>query len=347
MAEYASEQERIIHEFSQRVLGQQALFLPDKYGHSKQPADIAWISNRCAILMYMTKSEKPYERKRDHNLGQLNRWLRVWQNGQPLTGTVDNRKYQFAFNDIDYVVGLSIVDGGEVWCEYHAERVTHRTDGKLAACATITGRVMREFAAAGVGPRDIMVWLNTLRMQPTRLIREELMIASIRHYVRTTRIQVEASLANYNTWDFAFRDDSIREMEALFRCSKSLESSIFSDLLLSDVTWLGTATAALERQLAAPGQHGILCVTAVNDTGIYRLRCVVAARLKYLPPPAPPPAAGFDIYTTFDLGFPTRSIAIVLRTVPSHLEQELRSLRQLTIAGYNDIDRTLPISETP
>jgi hypothetical protein len=75
MKPFPSLQEEVIHNFSQNILGKQTLFRPAFYGNSLEPADVAWITNRCAILMYMTASSKPFATKRKHNLNQMRGWL--------------------------------------------------------------------------------------------------------------------------------------------------------------------------------------------------------------------------------------------------------------------------------
>lgn len=110
---FASRQEEIIHSLSGRILGTQYVFCPEVYGHSKEPADIAWVVNRCAILMYLTKKDASFEKKKRHNMAQLHRWLRKWKSGVTLTGSVGGEKYKFDFSDIDHVIGISVVDGGE------------------------------------------------------------------------------------------------------------------------------------------------------------------------------------------------------------------------------------------
>ena len=163
VAQFASFQEEIVHKFSENILGEQKLFCPDIYGDSKEPADIAWVTNRCAILMYMTESKKSFERKRDHNLKQLWRWLHVWKNGTPLIGISNTKRFEINFDDIDHIVGLSIIDGGETKCQYHSDIIRRSTNLKLSGCATITSSVIREMASTGHGPRDIIFWLQEMR----------------------------------------------------------------------------------------------------------------------------------------------------------------------------------------
>lgn len=335
MKQHSSEQEFLIHNLSQRVLGTQALFYPEDYGHSKEPADIAWVSNRCALLMYMTESKKPFETKRDHNLGQLNRWLKVWQNGGRLIGSVGDQIHQFSFDDVDHIVGLSIVDRGETLCEYHSDRVTYRSNSKLSVCATITGSVMREFVAMGAGPRDVIEWLNYIRLLPNQQISDQDLIEEIRKTVHDRKALMEYELSPIKR-DDRFDANADRQTVAFLAYSKTLDdviSEIGADLKWTDVAWLGLANAALESLTAAPGETGHLVTTAVLETGIYKLEVTMAAGLKFLPKPQKDEflsrLPGIEIVTALDFG---RQLMMFVkaRTGTSHIQQEIASIRAAT-----------------
>jgi hypothetical protein len=337
MKQHSSTQEYIIHNLSQRILGPQTLFYPDNYKNSREPADIAWVSNRCAILMYVTESQRSYEQKRDHNLKQLNRWLRTWENGQILAGRTGTQNHQFSFEDVDHVIGLSIVDGGETWCEYHSDRVLCRSDSKLAACATFTGPVMRTLSDLGAGPRDILFWIDFIRRHSQKRVSEQELISAI---VQSRSVNLEKISAEFPELkhDSKFRDHAIRETLSLLAWSiieaSSDVSLIGSDLTSAETLRIGFANAALETHIAPPGADGTLIAKAVFDTGIYKLECVMSASLKFLVEngPSAPTGPGLTIVTALDFGrnSPIRMMLVSLRTSTSHLEQELAEIRRLT-----------------
>lgn len=112
---FVSLQERAIYNLSYLLLGSQALFCPSNYDGSKEPADLAWVANKCAMLMYMTSGKKSFEKKCRHNFGQLHRWLRVWSSGRPLKSPSG---LMVGFDEVDRVIGLSVIGGEEVFCRF-------------------------------------------------------------------------------------------------------------------------------------------------------------------------------------------------------------------------------------
>jgi hypothetical protein len=340
-SQFATLQEEIVYTFSEHILGKQTLFCPETYGHSKEPADIAWIANRCAILMYATHSKKRFETKRDHNLRQLRRWLHVWRNGQPLIGKSGSQSLEIRFDDIDHVVGLSIVDGGETHCQYHSDIITRSQDLKLSACATLTGTVIRKLAELGFGPRDIVYWLSRMQSGQTDIVAESDLISSVRDYVAATTMSLWNQFGDLKPYEY--REKALRETSTLLAWAKNglaeqpAIGSIGADLMVADTMWFAWSKAALESLIAAPGETGPLVVGSKRETGIYRLTTVAAASMRHLnenlPKVLPPDIPGIFIFTTFDLGkeAPIRTGGFNPRTGPSQLELELTALRKASL----------------
>jgi hypothetical protein len=252
----ASTQEFVIHNLSQHALGRPALFYPDEYKNSQEPCDIAWVENRCAILMYMTETRQSHDKMISHNLGQMNRWLKAWKNGQHLSGLVSSKACSFTFADVDHIVGLSVVDGENAQCEYHAERVLFRPEDKLSICATVTGRVIRKFASLGYGPRDIIYWLDFIRCSSSGPFPDDLLLQQIDTVHSALATAVVASFKDARM-DLISDAAILRFGEAAMLSMKQNDDDairrIAADLLWADVRWITTATIALAKSIAAPG----------------------------------------------------------------------------------------------
>jgi hypothetical protein len=339
--QFASLQEELIFNFSIRILGPHALFCPENYGHSKEPADLVWIVNRCAILMYMQRSTSSYEKKRKHNLSQLHRWLRAWKGGQPLIGKSGDTTFEIAFSDIDHIVGLSIIGDGEIWCEYHADQVKYGSDKKLSACATLTEASLLRFAQLGAGPREILYWLSDLHQRGCR-VSESAFLSALETQA--------AEAAETNRIGFSVTKDSFA-MNALecigytFRSSKGHEldneklGGILVDLSLEDIFWFGYAAAKLSKQIALPGQHGHLVLGARRTSGIYGLSYAVVAHARIMKEnmenfhAAFGDQPGLTLIHSLDMGraHPWGTMIVRPRPGPSHIRQQIETLRSLAL----------------
>lgn len=249
MKQHASEQEYIVHQISRHILGQPAVFFPDNYGNSQEPADIAWVANRCAMLMYMTKSGQAPDKKQRHNLRQLHRWMKHWRRGVALTGSVGDSTYSFSFSDIDHVIGLSIVDGGGDWCENHADHVIGRSDDKLSVCATITGTVMEQIARLGFGVRDIVFFLDSMRHVPSMRVSEEEMLRGTLEVHNLVIKNILNGLSSKLSIGVAeLRERAIRQTLQVIAWSKNQKdlNALGSDLKLAHVLEFGFANSAFE-----------------------------------------------------------------------------------------------------
>jgi hypothetical protein len=276
---FSSEQEELVFYFSKFVLGPQALFSPLRYGHNRQPADLAWVLDRCAFLFYMTRSGATFEKKRKHNLRQLFSWLRAWRSGQPLRGTVEDRHYSFNYHDVDHVVALSIIDGGEVGCEYHQDIVDlNAKDFKLSACATLPERAIHYLAKSGSGPLDVLHLLSHLKLISVRSNEDEV-ISMIGAFVSQS-IKNAAKPFPDLPEDFRVLANALNCLDATLRGVRDLNIEgmpVTSDITLEDKLWFSFAFAALSSNIADVGHFGRLGLRAKRLSGIYALNYFIFA----------------------------------------------------------------------
>lgn len=279
-------QEKVVLELSRHLLGSHALFLPNLYGtNGLEPCDIAWVANRCAVLMYMTSGKKRFEKKRDHNLKQLNRWLKHWKAGQTLTGDANGRSYSFAFSDVDHVIGLSIVGGDDVRCEYHSDQLLRNSALNLRSCGSITETCIRRLAALGAGPRDLLFFIEELRNTFFFRSSEQRFLNLINDHVNAQIIVLAHRFPAHNTqiYNHHLILSETSRIFASLRANALEEQSlgeIGADLRMIDNLWFGFAGASLETAIAPIGEDGSLVTRSKVDTGRYCLQYFAAANLE-------------------------------------------------------------------
>jgi hypothetical protein len=353
---FASAQEELMFKLSEVTFGEAMLFQPHLYGMGKEPADVVWIADRCAVLMYMTESKKPFLSKRDHNIKQSMRWLKKWRAGEQLTGTVrigqsqknqpeTTREVSISFDEIDHVLGLSIVDGGEVYCQYHERLCADYADLKLSACGTITGSVMRLLADTLANPRMLLYWLRELRdaighfvVHPDAMMREIKYKLDADFLIQQVHLNDPASTSDAN------RVNLIHEMLASLSFLKNTKDAghVAADLLFSDFAWLAMACASACAQITSvkPGSYGPSVIGHERQSGIYHHYIFVCRNSNLLVEhlasvlDARAGRPGIDVFMAFDAGPPIpvpRMITVAPCTGPSELQKGLEALKREAI----------------
>lgn len=338
-------QEEVVHGFSTRILGTQALFIPDIYGNSEEPSDVAWVANRCAILMYMTAGNQSFEKKRKHNYSQLHRWLKQWRSGQPLAGISGRTQHSFDFQDVDHIIALSVVGGRDSGCQYDADQIIYSKHLKLSACATITDNVIRALYNGAANPRDLLFWLSYMQDASTRL-EEGAIVESIQKKMEDDFIEMQNKfmpwLKKTQFFDHALNESAFFVSALKNKFNLNADSSditpIGTDLRCTDVLWMAFSYAALESQIALPGETGPLVMFAAHDSGIYRLQCLTCATNALLVEHLKTSLnmrSGISILTCLDIGVeaPIRMIAVTPRVGLSMLEVETAELRGKTLGS--------------
>lgn len=289
---FASLQEELIFKLSASTFGEAMLFQPHLYGMGKEPADIAWVTNRCAVLIYCQQSKGSFLKKRNHNLKQLIRWLKKWRAGEALRGSVktgrgrpeaemSTREVSFDFADVDHVIGLSIVDGGEVFCQYHERVCADYIDLKLSACGTLAGSIMRLLADKLANPRTLLYWLRELRDQAGAFpVRSEHLEAEIETkfevdlLIQQSKFQLPGAAS-----PIGLKSTANHLLSALHFLKSLNVADVASDLTFSDFLWISLAYETMGSIVARalPGQVGPLRAELTRDAEIYLLRATFYA----------------------------------------------------------------------
>lgn len=338
--EYASPQERLGHAFSKPIFGIHALFCPEKYGSSEEPADLAWVSNRCAFLFYMTGKSRSYKKSVGHNLVQMHRWLRHWRSGRRLRGVSNSVRFDFGFDDIDHVVGISIIGSQHIWCEYHDSEVAYSKNNKLAACATFTLPVIELFGEASFTPRDILRYVRELHIEGTPISEKEI-LETIDHHIGST---ISGTLEQFKphlvgislSFDFLEYASRLFTMLKLNVAGSDQAAQILSDVRFAEICWIICAGFCMQAKIAKPGEAGNLAVMTKLENENYTFQIAVCssmnvAREKVLPLIAN--ITGISLIFTLDFGHDSPACAVIInpRAGPSLLEGEIVALRDATL----------------
>ncbi len=165
----SSEQERIVKQITEHAMGVAFVFEPDEYSKGnkgrREPADLAWASHNCIILMAMTESVASREKMFKHNMNQLRGWMRIWKQGSMLTGKSMNTTYEIAFNDYRHKILISVVQGPDATAESHEElrRELAQKGIDVTACVTIPQAAMMYLTEHGGSVRDLLNFIDRVR----------------------------------------------------------------------------------------------------------------------------------------------------------------------------------------
>ncbi|NKK72459.1 hypothetical protein GFM13_19135 [Rhizobium leguminosarum bv. viciae] len=113
------------------------------------------VIGRALLFFNMTKGKSYFKQLCDHNISQARDRIAEWQKGPQLRGENEWVKFAIAWDDIDHIHVISVVDGR------HAANIDHPIQGlglsdKVRLCSTLTSNVLRELASRGGGARDLI-----------------------------------------------------------------------------------------------------------------------------------------------------------------------------------------------
>lgn len=159
MGDPASRQEQVLREFTKITSGSQQVFHPDLYGRTaKEPADLAIVTGRLALVFYMKDSRLGFDKLVRKNLSQARTWLRRWSLGEKLRGKNEWREFDVTWDDIDDIVVVSVLDGPEAACLAHPTAFAEVP--KVALAVTIAGECLFRLAEKSGGTRDLLAFLE-------------------------------------------------------------------------------------------------------------------------------------------------------------------------------------------
>lgn len=84
-----STQEDALQYFMNKSFGGQMLYTPKKYRKGKaqrEPADLAWVNGSFVALLYMCRSSADLDTQIEHNVRQMDGYIRMWDTGLPSYG---------------------------------------------------------------------------------------------------------------------------------------------------------------------------------------------------------------------------------------------------------------------
>ncbi len=152
-----NEYERACKRLSDNSVGAPFVFHPDLYRKNEEPADLAWVSDSCVVLFYMShKRKKRPAYNNEHNFSQATRWLIAWRSGaQNLRGSNAFRAFNVPFNDTRHVLIVSVIDCRGARAEYQE---TKRAALSVTMAATLTQGDFDAFARSGCIGMSARCW---------------------------------------------------------------------------------------------------------------------------------------------------------------------------------------------
>ena len=188
----ASEQEELMRTLAERSMGAPFVFVPDKWykprGEEREAADLAWVCNGCAVLMYLKKkvrSGRPdratFDRLTESNFIQARGWLRAWRaNMSTLRGANAYRSFDMACDGCEHLVILSIVDcDGAQFQEYP----DLARDLGVRVCVSLPYSFMEALGKMGGSMLDLLAGVQESRKVGLALP-EHLALRVVRDYQR-------------------------------------------------------------------------------------------------------------------------------------------------------------------
>jgi hypothetical protein len=238
--------------------------------------------------MYMTSGNRSFEKKTGHNYSQMHRWIRHWKQGEVLSGNSGDRQHQYAYGDIDHIIGFSVVGGRDSVCKFDPDQILygHKKDvrSKSSICATITDEVFHKLAQRSVGLRDIIHFVGFLM------------------YIKAA-VESEEAIKYLDAWAWKHAEESRKEFNGLWQSREDLEEAwmqtkltlramkdheqhsdtkMMSEMCMADAIWMSVAERSLARIIAPPGQFGQLCVGKKRTAPHHIMSCFVVANVKIM-----------------------------------------------------------------
>lgn len=250
----------------------------------KQPADLAWVFDRCAFLMNLTSGNKSFGQKRSHNLRQLQTWLRRWSSGEILRGITLLGVEAYTLPDIDHVIAISVIGGADSGNVYEQGWLNDLTGKypqlatKVSIALTITDEVLRYMVRYKFSARDFLSFVAKMREEERPLTDGECRAIIDSWVSRTTQyVRTHFNLLGYDNEDLNKHYVNTRTLfvEACGSDKYKKIGLIFADLRFIDLVWFSVAEPVLRGKLAPRGTFGVTALEAEWVSDQYRLVCSV------------------------------------------------------------------------
>lgn len=286
-----SEQEEVVREISSVIFGGMELMNPDLYRQPpKEPADLAWVLDGCAFLINMTSGKKSFEQKRSHNHKQLHTWLHRWSRGEVLRGETIRGRQNISYDDVDYIIGISVVGGADVGSSFDrmdadiARKKVASNSDKIVCFVTISENILKLFAESRFLARDLIAFIRFLSDSGGKVDDQIAQAKTVNYLKECSRYLV--GLFSAIAIDYAILDKSHNRITAsaigISNDKKYKEvSPFFCDLKMIDLLWIATARKALLSTVGVMNGITRTIYEAEWASGTHRLVCMVILRTDY------------------------------------------------------------------
>lgn len=262
--------------FATHSFGALSIFHPDLYRRPpREPADLALVTGRLAILFYMKSSNLSFEKLTRKNIKQARNWIRHWLTGARLRGRNKYREFDVGWDDIDDIVVVSVVDGSEAQCLAHLDSLVENP--KIAFVATVGGAVLARLAAIAGNTRDLLQFLDALASdgEPVSIEAGLAMLTAshdvafepLRDYLKT---KGETSRMGDLPAKYVFE---------IVRGIKPSQGIVELNMDWYDIGFLTWSAVQLVDGMAKPGEFGHIIGLSQKIDGAYRFGIAVSATL--------------------------------------------------------------------
>ncbi len=256
---FQNNQEYILHEIVRHSLGGWGAFTPDCYDGSKEPADVAWVSDNTCVLMYCMAGGKKRESKDRKNSNQASRWMKKWKKGKILNGKNYQSNFSISFKESLVVRLISISDNSD--CDDLSYVKTMDCDEKILC---ITQNTFEWLLSRGLNARDISAVFDVISeagymdFDTLKFCFEELFRNIFQSGLKSIRSEMPI--------DVVFESDEVRNVVSRIKAHEESDVSGF-DLSYAESCWIsGVVAAGKEFVRRAFDVHGALGFAFAGDS---------------------------------------------------------------------------------
>ncbi|MBB3917949.1 hypothetical protein [Rhizobium fabae] len=239
-------QEALVATFAKHSISSPSTFLPDQWSSGREPADMIIVIGRALFMFNMKDSKAWLKGVAEENLRQARDRIAEWKLGRQIRGKNEWQSFAVAWDDIDYIHVVSVIDGPHAACLDHPA-LEQNMDEKVCLCTTLTSDVLRELVVRAGGARDLITLCVSIKgrgILPTQIVKDELANRHVNLIQKAKETFPEAPTSG-------LRDPHTREpiswFEAYMVSARLLRAGLHADphsTQLSDLSWNETIPAA-------------------------------------------------------------------------------------------------------